>query len=242
MIEPKVLLFDLETSPNVGYFWSSGHQINVGTENIVEERQVICVAYKWLGQKKTYAIAWDYNKGDQRDKKLLKEFSKIYAEADMVIAHNGDRFDIPWLKTRIMYHDLDPLPPVHQCDTLKEFRKNFRLNSNRLDYVAKLLTGHGKNPMSFDDWKKIMQGHQPSLNKMVKYCKVDVDIMEQVYLRTRRHLQGHGIMQSYYRDSCPQCGSESARKYGKYRTKLGAWQKYQCDTCMHIYKGEKIKE
>lgn len=240
--EPKILIFDLETSPNVGYFWSAGHKISVGPENIVEERQVICIGYKWLGQKRTHALQWNYKKGAERDAEMLAEFAEIYAEADMVVAHNGDNFDIKWLKTRIMYHDLDPLPPVQQCDTFKEFRKNFRLNSNRLDYVAKFLGSDGKSPMSFQDWKDVMAGSTKALNKMVKYCKKDVELLEEIYLRTRRHLKDHGIMQSIKGDKrvCPQCGSDSVYKHTPYVTKAGRYQRYRCQMCAKTWKDTRM--
>ena len=237
--KPKILIFDIETSPNVGYFWSTGHKINVGPENIAEERQVICIGYKWLGHRTVHSLEWGTKRSTTRDKKLLRDFSKIYAKADMVVAHNGDNFDIKWLKTRIMFHDLDPLPPVHQCDTLKEFRKNFRLNSNRLDYVAKFLGGDGKSPMTFDDWKKVMAGDEAALTKMVKYCKKDVQLLEDVYLRTRRHFKDHGIMGSYNREVCPQCEG-TPHKNGIYRTRTGRYQKYKCNHCGHVYRDTRM--
>ena len=41
------LYFDIETSANVGLFWTSGYKISIGTENIIKERAVICICYKF---------------------------------------------------------------------------------------------------------------------------------------------------------------------------------------------------
>lgn len=242
MREPRILIFDIETSPNVGLFWSAGHKISVSTENIIQERQVICIAYKWLGQKSVHCLSWDKKKKGHCDSKMLKKFCEIYSEADAVVGHNGDNFDIKWLQTRLMLHDLDPLPVVHQVDTLKEFRKNFRLNSNRLDYVAKLLTGGGKNPMTFDDWKKVMEGNKTVLKKMVRYCKKDVQILEEVYNRTKRYFKNHGISGAMKgsKEVCPDGCEAPTQKWGTYMTKAGKYQKYRCAGCAKTWRDTRM--
>lgn len=244
MREPRILVVDIETSPNVGLFWSSGHKIAVGPENILEERQVICIAFKWLGHKSTHSLVWDYKKGNKRDKQMLAEFSKVYAAADAVVAHNGDNFDIKWLKTRILYHKLPPLAETTQIDTLKEYRKNFKFNSNRLDYVAKFLGQEGKNPMSFEDWKLVMKGNAAATRKMVKYCKKDVELLADLYERTRPYLKDHGIMRGFLgdRDVCPNCGGSNNIKHGDRVTKTGRYQRYQCQDCSHVWKDTRQKK
>ena len=69
----------------------------------------------------------------------------------MIVAHNGDRFDIPWINTRCLYHRLDPLPKVKILDTYKECKNAFYLNSNRLDYVSQYIKRKGKlkEPLSW---------------------------------------------------------------------------------------------
>ena len=39
----KRLFFDIETSPNIGYFWRAGYKLNIGADNIIEERKIICI-------------------------------------------------------------------------------------------------------------------------------------------------------------------------------------------------------
>jgi DNA polymerase elongation subunit (family B) len=238
----RILIFDLETSPNVGYFWNPGYKISIGHENIVEERQIICVAYKWAGEKKVHSIAWNPKGKTAKDKMLLKKFSKVYNQADMVVAHNGDNFDIKWLNARMLYHRLPPLAPVKQCDTLKEVRRMFRLNSNRLDYVCKYLGYEGKKSMSFGDWIKVMQGDEKALKHMEKYCRQDVTELEQVFNDTRPYIKDGNIHQALAgdRDVCPSCGSSSYQKYGTYLAKTGRYQKYKCTSCCHVWKDTRM--
>ena len=71
MEKVKRLFWDIETSPNVGLFWKSGYRITIPPENVLVERAIICIAYKWEGQKTIHYLKWD---DKQSDKKLCKEF------------------------------------------------------------------------------------------------------------------------------------------------------------------------
>ena len=129
----KRLFFDIETSPNIGLFWTAGYKQNISHDNIIKERAIICIAYKWAGEKKIHALTWDKN---QDDKAMLAQFIKIANEADELIGHNGDRFDLPWIRTRCIYHNIPVFPNYVTIDTLKSARSKFKFNSNaiRLSY------------------------------------------------------------------------------------------------------------
>src|SRR5438105_11760569 len=95
------LLLDLETSPNVGFFWSAGYRVDISHEQIIHERRIITAAYKWAGQKKIYDLDWGK---DRDDEKLVKELVPVMNEADEIVGHYIDGFDARWVRTRAMYH------------------------------------------------------------------------------------------------------------------------------------------
>jgi hypothetical protein len=174
----KRLIYDIETSPCIGTFWRPGYKINISHDNIIQESAVMCVCYKWEGEKKIHSIEW--NKGDDFD--LCKSFIEVASQADELIAHNGDRFDLPIVKARCIKHDLDPTPLFVTVDTLKIARNKFRFNSNRLDYLGKFLLNEGKIHTSFDLWKDILLDNcEVAMKKMIKYCKKDVELLERVW-------------------------------------------------------------
>jgi DNA polymerase III epsilon subunit-like protein len=70
---------------------------------------------------------------------MIKAFLKVMAQADEIVAHNGDRFDLKWLRTRALLHGLDVMPSPKTIDTLKWAKRYFNFNSNKLDYIAKYL-------------------------------------------------------------------------------------------------------
>ena len=54
----KRLFFDIETSPNIGLFWTSGYKLNISHDSIIKERAIICICYKWAGDDKIYSLQW----------------------------------------------------------------------------------------------------------------------------------------------------------------------------------------
>lgn len=202
----KRLFFDIETSFNIIGDFACGYNKHVGYNQILEERKIICICYKWEGQSKVYSLNWDKNKCD---KKMIQSFLRVLNQADEIIAHNGDRFDIKWIRGRCFIHGLDMMPSYNTVDTLKEARKQFNLNSNRLDYLSKITGSTGKLKTDWSMWVKItLHNHKPSLNLMVKYCKVDVVELERVWGKMKNFIKPKTNIDTGYKSDCPECGSE----------------------------------
>lgn len=182
---PKTkLFFDIEVSPDLVMSWGIGNKISIGHESIVQERAIICICWKWAGEDKTYSLKWD--KGC--DKKMLQQFAKIVDSADEIIAQNGDNFDIKWLRTRCLYHNIPISSKFNSIDTLKMARSNFRFNANRLDYMGKFLGFGGKIKTDYDMWKKILlENDSKSMTLMIDYCKEDVVLLEKVYNKLQEY-------------------------------------------------------
>jgi DNA polymerase elongation subunit (family B) len=109
----KRLYFDIETSPNIGFFWQSGYKLNIGYQNILKERAIICICYKWEGEKDVQAFTWDKK---QSDKKMLQDFIKVVDTADELVGHNGDKFDLSWIRTRCLFHGIQMFPNYTTID------------------------------------------------------------------------------------------------------------------------------
>jgi len=179
------LFFDIETSPNVVLSWRIGREISIDHSNLLEERRIICIGYKWENGK-SQALWWDDKKDD---KAMLKEFIEVANKADELVGHNGDRFDLPWIKTRCIFHNISTFPKYKSIDTLQWTRKHFYFNSNRLDYLGEYLGIGGKIKTEFDLWKDVvLKNDRKALKRMVNYCKRDVEMLQEVYERLAPHL------------------------------------------------------
>jgi DNA polymerase elongation subunit (family B) len=238
MIENKKkrLFFDIETSPNIGFFWSAGYKLNIPYSNIIKERAIICICYKWEGDDKVYSLNWDNN---QDDKKMLEKFMVVANEATELVGHNGDRFDLPWIRTRCLYHRIPVFPTYTTIDTLKHSRSKFRFNSNRLDYISQFLKVGEKLETGFDLWRSIvLDKDKEALEKMITYCKNDVVILEKVHhelVNYIPHKTHYGIVLGNEKYSCPECGSNDLRFSQRRYTAAGTPRiQLQCNEC-HKY-------
>ena len=233
MTKRRRLFFDIEVSFNLGMFWTSGFKISLGPENIIKERAIICICYKWEDEKEVGWLTWD---AKQCDKKMLEKFVKIANSADELVGHNGDKFDLAWIRTRCLYHGIGMFPNYTTIDTLKIARSKFKFNSNKLNYIAKFLGIGQKIHTDFDLWKRIvLNKDKVAMDKMVRYCKMDVILLEKVYKQLSTHISPkthYGVIFGQDRGNCPECGSNDLIRHLQ-RINASGLKKivYQCKTC-----------
>ena len=227
------LYFDIETSPCIGWFWRPGYKVNLSYDNVYEDAKIICICYKWSGQSKIYSLKWDKS---QNDKKMLADFIKVMNQADEIVGHNADRFDTKWIRTRAMVHDLDMPPTYKSIDTLKQARSLLNMPSNRLDSIGKYFKLGQKLENERGLWEKVCRyNNQSALVRMVKYCKQDVNLLEQwfdklnKYMKPKTHVTG-------VKKECPECGSDNVQKRGIRISAVGSQsQSCQCNECRKYF-------
>lgn len=230
------LFADIETAPNIGLFFAAGFDKTINPDAIIQERKIICIGYKWEGEKKVNVLMWDK---DRCDRKMIQDFIEVANSADEIVGHFGDRFDWPWIRTRCLMHKLPPLPKWKTVDTKAWASKYFYFNSNKLDYLAQVMGYEGKADTKFKLWKDILlEGCMKSLRYMAYYCGKDVELLEKVYLRLAPYMtpKTHaGVYASLAKWTCPHCGSSRVHKT-KTRVTAGGAKQHQmiCDSC-HAY-------
>lgn len=242
----KILLLDIETTPNISYTWGKYEQDVIA---FLQESYILSISYKWLGDKKVQAKALPnfsgYTKNRNNDKKLIEFIWELLDEADIVIAQNGDRFDLRKINARFLYHGLTPPSPYKTVDTLKLVRKYFMLNSNRLGDVAKYLGIGGKVETGGHRlWLDCMAGIPKAWTKMIEYNKQDVVLLEEVYMVLRTWATNHPNLNHLQgtTHSCPNCGSDKVTRRGFGFTKTRKYQRFQCNECHAWSSGETIKD
>lgn len=217
----KILLLDIETSPNTAHVWGLWQQ-NVGINQLLESSYVMCWAAKWYGEK-TIHFGKD-----------LKKIYNMINEADVVIHYNGKKFDMPTLNKEFLLHGWTPPAPYKQIDLLRVVRSQFRFPSNKLDYVAQRL-GLGKKVSheGHELWIKCMAGDAAAWKRMEKYNKHDVVLLEKVYNKLLPWIKGHPNHNIYGNSdhNCPTCGSNSLQRRGFNHSITGTSQRFQCTKC-----------
>jgi DNA polymerase elongation subunit (family B) len=231
--EPKVLFFDIETTPIKVWTFRLGEQY-VSHEQIVEGEKIdiICITYCW-DKGPAHVLDWDYNK--QNSKKMIAEFDKIVNEADVIIGQNSDKFDVKHINTQRLLHGLPPFPDWADCsdDTLKQFKRHFNFPSTRLDYVSKLFGLGGKVKMELQDWidiKEKTKAGKKKFEKMLKYGKKDVLDTRAVYQKIKPYIKPKFNMASHYEDiRCTNCGSTDIHKNGTRLKGTVKKQRFYCN-------------
>ena len=85
----------------------------------------------------------EYDANLDNDFFLVKDLRNLFDEADVLIAHNGDRFDVRKAQARMVAYSMKPPSRYQTIDTLKAARKYFKFESNRLNDLGQYL-GIGK--------------------------------------------------------------------------------------------------
>jgi len=243
MEKPKILLWDLETTPNKGYFWDCkipGKYLPA--ENIEEERTIICGSWKWLGHSVIYSSCVS-PESPKDDKAVVKTLHGVISQADAIVAHNGDDFDIRWVNARIVYHGLTPLPPVIQIDTKKIAKSKLKLNSYSLDYIARYYGIGQKIKTEFGLWKACVAGNQKALEKMVRYNRHDVVILGKVYMKLAPFMPAKVNTRLFTtKESCPNCGSMKTQHRGFSYTLAHKYRRLQCTSCGQWSRSQKAEK
>lgn len=227
---PKILVIDIETSPNLAHVWSIWN-VNVGLNQLLESGEVICFAAKWYGTKKTMFYSVYHNGKEQ----MVLAAHQLLNEADIVVHYNGKRFDIPHLNREFLEAGLEPPAPYSQVDLFQTSKKTFKFPSNKLDYIAQTLdigakTQHAGHQL----WLDCLDYDPKAWKLMRQYNIHDVELTESLYNRLLPWIHPHPNVNLYsdvLEDGCPQCGSAELRREGFQRTTLAVYQRYQCKQC-----------
>lgn len=235
--QPKVLLFDLETSPIPAFVWGTNKQY-VPHNALQGESFLICWSAKFLFDSRIMSdVLTPEEARNKDDKRIILSLWHWMNVADVVIAHNGKKFDIPYFNTRCVRNKIAPPSPYQVIDTYEVAKKRFRSASNKLDYLASLNKGEGKLPTDFGLWIRCMEGDQESLLYMQKYNKVDVVLLEDYYCEVRPFIVSHpnmAIYQESHEPSCPTCGSADIDECGHYTTSVNRYLAFRCKNCGSI--------
>lgn len=238
---PKILIFDIETSPLKAYVWNTW-KTNVYHEQILSEWFCLAWSAKWLYSSEILGdVLTSKEVLKEDDKRIMTSLWELINKADVVVAHNGNKFDIPRINSRFILNGLPPTKPYFSIDTCNIARRQFDFTSNSLNALASYFGIEHKLDTDFNLWKRCLEGDEEALSYMLKYNKKDVAILEEVYLKLRPWIKNHPNMGNLEgnKDACANCGSLNTtllvQQY--YYTNVGKYNLYRCNDCGAISRG-----
>lgn len=227
MKKQKIILYDIESGPLQIFSWGLWEVNSLG---VVKDWELLSFSYKTLGEKKVTCISRNQFK-DKTDKTLTKELWKVLDGADITIAHNGISFDKKKSAAKFLEHGLTPPSPSNMIDTLRVARKNFKLSSNKLNDLAKLLgVGEKEHTGGFSLWVNCLAGVREAWRTMRRYNKQDVLLLERVYLKLLPWIDNHP-RSSDHPGACPNCSGTKFQSRGTVVTRTGEYKRFLCKTC-----------
>lgn len=241
----KVLIFDIENAPVKAYVWNTQvWKAFVGHNQIEQDWFMLTWSAKWLFDDEIISDRLkpkEARKGD--DSRLVKNLWGLFDEADIIVAHNAQKFDVPMANTRFIMNGMPPVRPYQVIDTLQIARQTFRFTHNKLDYLAKLFGFNPKLDTDFSLWVRCMKGDKKALEEMSIYNDQDVLLLEEVYLKLRGWAKSHPNLNLYVDNEkvCSACGSRNLKEKGFYRTSVNEYRTFQCNDCGGYSRASKHK-
>lgn len=242
----KALIWDVETTDlelAIRTYQLKNYTRYFNPDTIKRDWSMLGASWMWLDDEHASAISVS-PKAPLDDRELIKTLHNKLSEADILIGHNSDNFDLKKFNTRAIYYDLPPLAPKQQIDTLKMARKYFKFTSNKLSYICSYLGLELKDKAP--EWEDVINGCPESLRCMREYNKQDVIATKDLYLKLRSYHHTHQKISDNPRDVagesvvvCKKCASPSLQRRGSYRLASGRKrQQFNCNDCGGWQSGE----
>lgn len=238
--EPKIILWDLETMSDLKQIFKRIPSIGdwPGRTLKADMMTIVNFGYKVLGEEKTHCeVSWDYSDDINNDSALCHIAYEILKDADGIVTHNGKRFDVKVLNTRLAKCGLPPLPKIPHADTCVIAKRGLSLYSNSLNEVAKFFDLETKMENGgWQLWVDVFNGDKKAKKTMVEYCKQDVRVLEQVFNELRpftksTEIPNYNLFDDNIENKCSNCGSYHVEKHGFRTTATRKIQRYRCLDC-----------
>lgn len=232
---PKILVFDIETAPMEVFVWRLGKNV-IDHSNVVKDWCILSWAAKWLFDDAIMSMKISGEDAIKRDdSSILKQLWHLLNEADIIVAHNANGFDVPRLNARFINAYFVPPSPFRVIDTYREVKKISWPSSYSLDYLTHFLDlREKKTKVGFDLWVRSVNGDDSALEEMLRYNEQDVFALEELYLVLRPWIRSHPAIGLYLESDepvCPACASSDLIWKGFYYTPAGKYESFRCSDC-----------
>ena len=128
---------------------------------------------------------------DKDDSRIVKSAVKKIEEYDRVVGYYSSRFDIPYVRTRAIYHGIEfpAYRDLYHTDLYFMARSKFALHSNRLKVICEFFKIPAKDhPMTPELWQKAGAGDEKALKTILTHCEEDVDSTDKVFHLLLKHI------------------------------------------------------
>lgn len=235
----KILLLDVERLPGITeqFWWDRGDLKNryIHYETVKRHPRTTIMCAKWYDEPDLIELA-EWDKGGR--KRFLKEIHRLISAADIVVGHNIDNADLPWVKGDMHIEaGLPPLPPFKTVDTLKVLRTQFKSGApfKSLDAFCQIAGIPSKTDRyDREAMERAVAGSAEDRERLITYCSGDVVATQGLYDFLRPHITNHPALFVDGKNKltvCNRCGSDTEPIAKRYVANVLSYSMRRCVSC-----------
>lgn len=236
----RILVLDVERLPGLTrqFWWDRGdlkHRY-VHYETVERLPRVTIVCAKWYDQLEVMRFA-EWDKGGRN--RFLRRVHSLLDRADIIVGHNVDGADLPWLRNDLHIEaGLPPLSPHKTVDTLKVLRRQFGDGTpfKGMDAFCRIVG----LPAKTDEYDReameraVTHKSVEDRQRLTDYCAGDVVATQGVYDFLRPHIKNHPTLFVPGKDSlttCHRCGGATEAVPKRYVANVLTYTMRRCTRC-----------
>lgn len=208
---------------------------DIETRNLVADYgSVLCIGWRFVGEGRTQVKSIHDIPGTHPldDKPLIKWFiENVWNTADIAVGWYSSGHDEPFLRTRALIHKLPAPRTVTTLDLWGKVWKRLKFSKNSLDNVSRQLGLTNKYYGPASDFEKVLYGDKAAMKRIVKHCRLDVDITLEAYERLKSFIVTHPRV-NHDVWKCRTCGGENLQRRGwRFSAAKGKTRLVWCKDC-----------
>ena len=240
----KTLYFDIETTLAKSYHWGQWQQ-NLSVKQQIQESHMLSHAWAWGDGEVFSSVLTPEEVLNQDDERIVYEIWSLLDNCDVVVAHNGKRFDVKKVNGYFLKYGLPKPSSYKVIDTLEIAKKHFNLPFKSLEYLAKFLNVELKQDSGgIQTWIDCDRGDPEALATMEFYNRGDVVTLREIHNKLKGW-DNNGVNIALYNDNhdalCTHCGSDDISvitdKFAY--TPNRKYQVYRCNNCKAVLRSNK---
>ena len=239
-VTTKILMLDVERLCGISrqFYFDRGDLKNryIHYETVERHPRTTVVCAKWYDSDEIIRLA-EWDKGGRR--KFLQRVHRLMSRAEIIVGHNVDGADIPWLSGDLYLEARLPvLPPIKTVDTLKVLRKQFKGGApfKSLDAFCQMVGLPAKTDRYDRDAmeRAVTQKSVEDRERLVDYCAGDLIATQALYDFLRPHIANHPALRVEGADSltiCHRCGHDTEVIPRRWIANVLSYTMRRCTSC-----------
>lgn len=243
-LDGHILFWDLESSPNEGYWWDSNKPQYMSYKQIKKgkETKIISIQFMWEGDKDPQYLVWDgdeegnFNDADMIEYFITNVLRKYPTDKLIIIGQNHKAFDHMLLNERAKVLRLTPpINTMIKVDTYKHSKSSFKTASHSLDARSIQYNLGGKDYTDLSTWTDILEFKTDPEDYLVPYGLKDVTDLRTIFWNDLPYYSSlpapleRLLLKAKAR--CENCEKNKQRKYDLEECKVDQKNGWKCLNC-----------